>query len=144
MTDTSNKPATSFWVIGIIALIWNLMGVIAYLGQAFMTDEMKAALPAEQQPLYENIPIWVTAAFALAVWGGFFACVLLLMRKKLAKMLFLISLIGILVQMVYNFFISEAMDIYGPGGMIMPLMVVIIGFFLFWYSKKCIDDGLLS
>ena len=144
MTDTSNKPATSFWVIGIIALIWNLMGVIAYLGQAFMTDEMKAALPAEQQPHYENIPIWVTAAFALAVWGGFFACVLLLMRKKLAKMLFLISLIGILVQMVYNFFISEAMDIYGPGGMIMPLMVVIIGFFLFWYSKKCIDDGLLS
>lgn len=144
MTDNSNKPATSFWVIGVIALIWNLMGVLAYLGQAFMTDEIKAALPKEQQPLYENVPVWATAAFALAVWGGLFACILLLMRKKLAKKLFLISLIGIVVQMVYNFFISKAMDVYGLGGMIMPLMVVILGFYLFWYSKKCVDDGILS
>lgn len=143
MTNT-NKPATSFWVIGVIALIWNLMGVAAYLGQAFMTDEMKAALPENQQALYENVPTWATAAFAIAVWGGLLACILLLMKKKLSKTVFIVSLIGILVQMVYNLFISGAMEVYGPGGMIMPLMVVIIGVFLVWYSKKCADDGILS
>ncbi|PWG05052.1 hypothetical protein [Polaribacter aquimarinus] len=140
----STKPTTSFWVISVIALIWNFMGVMAYLSQAFMTDEIKATLPKEQQALYENVPAWATAAFAIAVWGGLFACILLLMRKKLAKTIFVISLLGIIVQMIYNFFISGAMDVYGPGGMIMPLMVIIIGVFLVWYSKKCADDGILS
>ena len=32
-----------------------------------------------------------------------------------SKTLFLVSLIGILVQMIYNFFISVAMDVYGLG-----------------------------
>ncbi len=144
MTENSNKPATSFWVIGVIALLWNLAGVAAYLSQAFMTDEMKAALPENQQALYENIPTWATAAFAIAVWGGLLACILLLMRKKLAKTIFVISLLGILVQIVYNFFVSNAIEVYGPTGMIMPLLVVIIGIFLVWYSKKCADDGILN
>ena len=48
-----------------------------------MTAEDLAALPLEQQPLYENIPAWVTGAFAIAVFGGSLACILLLIRKKL-------------------------------------------------------------
>ncbi|MEO9571947.1 MAG: hypothetical protein ABJH82_07075 [Polaribacter sp.] len=143
MTD-NNKPVKSFWVIGSIALIWNALGVMAYLEQAFMTDEMKAALPEDQQALYENTPIWVTTAFAIAVWGGLLACILLLMKKALAKNIFILSLIGIIVQMIYNFFISNAIDVYGPGKMIMPLLVIVFGVFLVWYSKKCADDGILS
>lgn len=140
----NNKPAKSFWVIGILALIWNILGVLAYLGQAFMTNEMIAALPEDQQTLLENTPAWVTAAFAIAVWGGLLGCILLLMKKKIAKTIFVISLIGIIVQMIYNFFVSGAMDVYGPGEMIMPLMIVVVGIFLVWYSKKCSDDGIIS
>jgi len=144
MSTDTNKPAKSFWIISIIALIWNLLGVIAYLGQAFMTDEMKAALPAEQQELYNNTPIWVTAAFAIAVWGGFLASILLLVRKAFSKTIFIISLIGIIVQLFYNFFLSNAIDVYGLSGMIMPLLVLVFGIFLVWYTKKCADDGILS
>jgi len=46
--------------------------------------------------------------------------------------------------MVYNLFLSGAMDVYGPGGMIMPIMVVVIGFFLVWYSHKAIAKGWLK
>ncbi|WP_405605120.1 hypothetical protein [Polaribacter sp. Asnod1-A03] len=144
MKENLNKPATSFWVIGIIALIWNILGVIAYLGQAFMTDKMKAALPEDQQALYENIPLWVTAAFGIAVWGGLLASVLLLMKKAFSKIVFIISLIGIVVQMFYNFFLTKAIEVYGPGGMIMPILILIFGIFLVWYTKKCVDDGILT
>ena len=34
MTST-NKPKAAFWIIAVVALIWNLMGVMAYLSQAF-------------------------------------------------------------------------------------------------------------
>lgn len=145
MTDIStNKPPLWFWIVSIAALIWNLMGVMVYLGQAYMTDADLAALPETEQALYANVPAWVTAAFAVAVFGGALASITLLLRKKIAKTLFIISLIGIVVQMSYNLFMSDVMEVYGPGGMIMPIMVLIIGVYLIMFSNKSIARNWIS
>ncbi|WP_299010305.1 hypothetical protein [uncultured Tenacibaculum sp.] len=140
----SNKPTTLFWIIGVVALVWNALGVMQYLGLAYMTDEVRAALPEAERALYENIPTWVTAAFAIAVFGGLIGSAFLLMRKKLARPMFLISLIAIIVQMPYNLFMSKAAEVYEPGSIIMPIMVILIGVFLLMYSKKTIAKGWLS
>lgn len=142
MTD-SNKPTTLFWVIGVAALVWNGLGVMSYIGQAYMTDEVKAALPEAERALYENVPTWVTAAFAIAVFAGLLGSAFLLMRKKLARPMFLLSLIAIIAQMSYNLFMSKAAEVYGPGSIVMPIMVIIIGVFLLMYSKKTIAKGWL-
>ncbi len=144
MTESKNKPTTSFWIIGIVALIWNLMGVYEYLKIAYMTAEELFALPPEEQVLYENIPAWVTAAFALAVFGGSLGCILLLLRKKLATLVFIISFVSILAQMTYNLLMSKVMEVYGPVGFIMPVMVIAVGAFLVWYSRKTQAQGILS
>ncbi len=144
MTESTIKPKTSFWIIGIVALIWNLMGVYQYLSAAYMTADDLAAMPAEVQALYENIPAWVTAAFALAVFGGALGCILLLLRKKLATFVLIISFVSILAQMTYNLLMSKALDVYGPGGIIMPVMVIVIGAFLVLYSKEMKSQGILS
>lgn len=144
MSKSTNKPSVGFWIIGVIALIWNLMGVFAYITQVNMTDEVIAALPDAERALYENVPAWVTGAFAIAVFGGALGCVLLLFRKKLASLVFIISLVGIVAQMVYSFMLSKAAEVYGPGGMVMPVMVVLIGVFLVWHSKQATAKGWLS
>lgn len=141
---TTNKPSVVFWIIAVIALIWNGMGAMAYVGQQTMSQEALELLPEAERALYNDIPIWATSAFAIAVWGGLLAAIFMLLRKKWAKTLFLISLLGIIVQMIYNFFISGVMDVYGPGGMIMPIMVIVIGFFLVWYSNQSIKKGWLK
>jgi hypothetical protein len=143
MTD-SNKPTTLFWIIGVAALVWNGLGVMSYIGQAYMTDEVKAALPEAERALYENVPVWVTAAFAIAVFAGLLGSAFLLMRKKLARPMFLLSLIAIIAQMSYNLFMSKAAEVYGPGSIVMPIMVIIIGVFLLMYSKKAIAKDWLS
>jgi uncharacterized membrane protein len=131
--------------IGIFAIIWNLMGVLAYLMQAFMTAEAVDALPTEaERALYSNIPAWYTAAFATAVFTGLLASILLLLKKRFATSLFMISLIAILVQMYYNFFISKAMEVYGAKRAIMPILVIILAFFLLWYSRKMDEYAVLS
>ncbi len=136
---TTTKPTKSYWVISVLALLWNLLGVMAYLFQAFMTDEMIAQLPEEQQKefLYDH-PSWYTAIFALAVFGGFLGCVFLLARKKLAFPLLLISGICAISQQFYLFFTVELSSI------IMPVMIIVLSIFLIWYSKKCIDDKILT
>jgi len=144
MSGSKIKPSTSFWVISIVALIWNLMGVGAYLKQAYMTAEELAALPLQEQALYENIPAWVTAAFALAVFGGTLGCILLLLRKKLATFVLIISLVSIIAQMSYNLIMNRASEVYGPGEMGMTAMVLIVGIFLVYYSKRMEANGVLA
>lgn len=144
MINETNKPTKVFWAVGAVALLWNLMGVAEYLIQAYMTDEAMAAMSDAERALYESVPAWVTAAFATAVFGGTIACILLLLRRKSATIVYIISLIGILAQMVYNIGMSKAAEVYGPGGMVMPIMVILIGIFLVWYSKNSYQKGWIS
>ena len=67
---TITKPSTKFWIIGVLAIIWNIMGVMSYLGQAYMTEDMRKLIPADQLAIIENAPAWATAAFAIAVCGN--------------------------------------------------------------------------
>ncbi len=138
------KPPLWFWIIGSIALLWNIMGGMAYLQQAYMTEEDLAKLPVNEQALYENVPAWVTAAFALAVWGGVFGSIALLWRKKWAKQVLIISLLGVLVQNAHSFFISNNFEVYGPGGVLMSVMIIIIAIALVLLSKKAIDKNWIS
>ena len=138
------KPTKLFWLISTLALIWNLIGVFNYLTQAFMTDEILASLPQDQQLMYQEVPAWVTAAFALAVFSGTIGAVLMLLKKKIATTFFILSFIGIISQMTYGLLLDENTDSYGPMGLLMPFMIISIGGYLIWYSKKAAEYTWLS
>ncbi len=142
--STTNKPPMWFWIVSVIALLWNVMGVYQYLLQAYNKESFRAMYNEEQLSMIENTPSWAIAAFAIAVFGGLLGTLALLLRKKWARPLFLLSLIGIIVQMIYNFFIVDAMAVYGPGAIAMPIMVLIIGVLLLWLSKKATEKGWIS
>ena len=144
MSTSQTKPGTGFWTVSVIALLWNLIGVFFYLQQAYMTEADLAALPENQQPLYENIPAWVTGAFAIAVFGGTLGAILLLLRKRGAKTVFVISLIAVIIQMIYNLVLSDALEILGATAAIMPAMVLVIAIFLVVYSNQQIQKGVLK
>ncbi len=144
MTNYLRKPTGLFWIISSMALVWNLMGVFNYLTQAFMTNEVLASLPEDQQLLYEDVPAWVTAAFATAVFSGTLGAILLLLKKKVASNFFILSFVGIIIQMTYGLMISENTNSYGPLGLLMPLMIIAIGGYLIWYSKKATEHRWLS
>lgn len=144
MTTEQVKPATSFWVVAIIALIWNGMGVAAYLGQVTMGDDALNALPEEQRNLITSTPAWATGAFALAVWGGLLGSLLLLIRKKLATTVLIVSFAGIVVQMCHAFFMTNSIEVYGPGGLIMPVMVLAFGAYLIYFSRNAAANGVLQ
>lgn len=141
MTSTMNKPATWYLIVCGIALVWNLMGVMAYVAQMTMSPEAMQALPENERMLYENTPSWATGAFALAVWGGTLGSMFLLLRRKLATPVLIISLVGIAVQMFHSFFMSKSIEVYGPGGMVMPVMIAVIAVYLVWLSKKATANG---
>ncbi|MGB5646573.1 MAG: hypothetical protein WBM55_05590 [Muriicola sp.] len=132
----TSKPPVWFWIVSVLALLWNLMGVMNYLGRAFMKEAIMAEMTAEQVSLMESTPAWVTAAFAIAVWFGAAGCIGLLLRKKWAKSALGMSLIGVLVQTGYGFFMTNASEVYGQTeAVIIPAMVIIIGLFLVFFAR---------
>lgn len=143
MSNSTTKPSTIFWIVSSIALFWNIMGVVAYLGQAYITDEALSLLPENEQAYYANVPAWVTAAFAIAVFSGFLGSLALVFKKKWAKPLFLISLVTVVVQVIYNLFIQEFVALTGSR-VILPLITVVIAAFLVWFSNNAIEKKILK
>ena len=148
MNDTINPPNTTapkwFVILAVVLAIWNLMGVMAFFMHISMTAEQIATLPKDEQMLYQDIPIWVTIAFACAVCGGALGCIVLALKKAIALPILLISLVAVLVQMFHSFFIANTIEVYGPGGMIMPVMVMLIAFYLVWLANSAKSKGWLS
>lgn len=134
----------SFLIIGIVALLWNLMGVASYLMHVTMSPEALANMPEAERALLESSPAWVTGAFAIAVFGGVLACVGLLLKKVWCVPVFLVSLVAIIVQFSHWLFMTTAIEVYGMEAAVMPLLVTVIGVFLVWYSRDARRRGWLG
>jgi hypothetical protein len=140
--NTITKPTPLYWLISIVALFWNFMGIIAYLGQAYISDDALKMLPEENELYFSNVPAWVTAAFAVAVFGGFLGAIGLIIRKKWAYFLFIISFLALVAQHVYNFFIQNYIEMTGSQ-MILPILTFIVALFLIYFSKQKSQQGVL-
>ena len=84
--ETVGRVHWSFWAIGAVTLIWNVMGVINFFMQ--MNADALASFPESHRAIIEGRPAWATGAFAIAVFGGALGCLLLLLRKSAAYLLF--------------------------------------------------------
>ena len=140
----SKKPNVGFWVISSLAVIWNLMGVDGYLNQTYKTERFKSMYSEEQLEIIFNSPAWVTAAFAMAVFSSVLAGVLLLLRKKSSKMFFVIGLLAVIVQTVYNVFMNPGIELYGSMEYSMLTIIPLFSVFLVWYSRFVDAKGWLS
>lgn len=141
MSEVEIKPPSWFTVVTILALVWNGLGVGAYIAQVTMSPETFSALPEAQRALIENTPAWATGAFAIAVFGGTLGSLALLIRKSWAVPLLAVSLLAIAVQMYHSFFISNSFEVFGPGGLVMPLMVVVVAVYLLTLARNASNRG---
>ena len=139
-SKTTESIHWSFWLISALTLIWNVMGCANYFMQ--MNPEILATYRESERMIVEGRPAWATAAFALAVFGGAIGCILLLIRRSAAMYLFIISLLGVVVTMIYTLTIRIDFGVGEILGIIlMPLAVAI---FLVWYASYAKQKGWIS
>ena len=145
MTNQKVKSPIWFWIAATFFLLWNFMGVLSFFAHTFITPEALALLPQNERELYGEYPIWTTIIFAIAVFFGLFGSFALLLKKKWAKLAFIISLCAIIPQMIHNVFFTKSMAVYGPAqAATMPIMVVVLGLFLVWFSNFAIKQNWLK
>ncbi len=138
--ETVGGVRWSFWTIGAVALIWNVMGVINFFVQ--MNPDVVAAYRESERAIIEGRPAWATGAFAIAVFGGALGCVLLLLRKSAAYYLFIASLLAMIATMIHT--LGVGID-FGLGEILgIILMPLVVAAFLIWYSKLAESKGWIS
>ena len=146
LEESTTKTSTTFWVIAGAMLVWNLIGLMFYYQQSTLTPKIMADhdLTAQQIAHITNTPAWGHSGYAIAVNAGVLAAILLLLRKAWAVPLFVLSLVGALVQDLDAFVLRDAMEAWGPTAIYLPLTVIVICAFEIWYSLRAKAKGWLS
>jgi len=132
------------WVFGIILLLFGLFSAYDYVmsitqGEAFYRA---SGMTEGQIAYYTNFPIWATAAWTMSVWGIFLAAAALLLRFRIASILFAISLTGSLLYIVYVFGLSngrDAMGVIWPA----PLVIAAITGAMIYYCRRLSTSKIL-
>ena len=144
--EAVKKLPTSFWIIAGVGLVWNLIGLVSFAMQMVATPEQMAQMyPTEAQQAFVNgVPGWATGAYAVAVIAGVLACVALLMRRSVAKILFGLSIAGVVVQNAYGFVLANGVEVFGLAATALPILVIVIGVGLLIYTGRAESKGWVS
>jgi hypothetical protein len=141
--DTAARVHWSFWAISVFAFLWNVGGAMNYLGQ--MDPEMLASYPESHRAIIDGRPAWATGGFAIGVFGGALAALLLLLRRSIAFYVFIVSLVGVVLATVHTARIVQSHDGFTTSEIIiMTIMPVVVAAFLVWYAKLAQRKGWLS
>ena len=143
-TTTPGRP-WHLWLIGIIGVLWNAMGVVSFMLTQMKVEAVMSRFPPQQRAYFESFPLWVVAFWALAVFGGVLGCLLLLFKNRLAFHLLLASVIGAIVFNVGGLFLLGGMEVMREtGGLGFTVFPIIFSAILAYYAWAMSKRGVLS
>jgi hypothetical protein len=135
-TYVTIRTPRHLWVVGVIAVLFNAIGVFDHVmsitrGASYMAA---AGMTSAQIAHYEAMPRWMMVVWATGVWGAMLASALLLLRKQLAVPVFAISLGAFLVSVFYTYVITNGGEIMGRQMAITSVVIAALLLFFTWYS----------
>jgi hypothetical protein len=92
-------------------------------------------MPLDQRAAYEAEPAWVTAAYAVAVWVGLAGTAMLVMRKKLAEPLLMVSLAAVLVWLAGLLVVTGLRENMSANDLLVAIIVTAITWTIFWFAR---------
>lgn len=145
MTETTVKAPWHLWLVGAFAVLFNSIGIFDFvMSMARGADYMASAgMTPEQIAHYQDMPTWMTVVWAIGVWAAFLASILLLLRKKSAFGLFVLSLAAFLVSLLYTYVLTDGGDVMGPVIAITSAVIAILLSLFIWYSHAMRTRGVL-
>lgn len=143
MSETDATPK-HLWIIGVITLLWNMMGAYDYLMTQTRNEAYLAKFEPAQLDYFYSFPTWLVFFWALAVWSSILGSILLLMRRRLAVPVFMVSLGSMVITAIYNFGFSAGMEMMGFTGLVFTVVIFCVALGLLLYSRAMHIRGVLT
>lgn len=137
VTHTGVKTSWHLWVVGVIAVLFNSIGVFDFVmnmaqGPKYMAS---AGMTPAQIAYYQQMPTWMTVVWAVGVFGAFLASILLLLRRKTAFAVFVVSLSAFLIDLLYTYVLSDGGAVMGRQMATVNIVILVLLLFFSWYSQ---------
>ena len=133
MAGTTRGPVW-FRAVAVALLGWGLAGCFACVQQFRLGAGAMGPASAYDQALYDALPVWYNAVYAVAVGCGLMAAVALLGRSVLARPLFALSAMAIILQFGWLFATTDMIAVKGLATALFPSVILAIAVFGWWLS----------
>lgn len=138
-----SEPPRWFRPVAVVALIWNLLGCAAYISDVTLTADDIARLTEAERALYASRPAWAVAGTALAVWFGAAGSLGLVLRRRWALPVLIVSLAGVVIQDLGLFVVTDAASLAGPVAVVLQGVVLLVAIALVWLARHASAQGWL-
>jgi hypothetical protein len=145
MTERTIKTPWHLWLVGVVAVLFNSIGVFDFVmsmtqGSSYMAS---AGMTPAQIAHYQALPAWMTADWAIGVFGALLGSVLILLRNKLAWPILAVSLAAFLVSLAHTYLLTDGGKIMGPQMAIASAVIAGLLAFFTWYAWWMTRRGVL-
>ena len=135
------QPIARWYLIGAIAsLLFMALGCAIYVMHVTADP---AALPLDQRAAYAAEPAWVTALNAVAVWVGLIGAVLLVLKRRLAEALLLVSFLATLVWLAGLLLVPALRDALSTNDVAVAVIVTLITGTIWSFARHSRQRGWL-
>lgn len=135
------QPVARWYMPAAVAsLLFMLLGCAVYL-LGVTTDP--ATLPLDQRAAQEAQPLWLTSVFAVAVWVGALGALMLVLRRKLAERLLLVSLVATTIWLIGLLVAPGLRDLLGTDDYAVGIVVTLLTWTVFWFARHSRQRGWL-
>ena len=128
------KIPTWFRVVAVAGLLWELFGVAMYLMHVGILPNDTSQMSEAERSLMASSPTFVTALFAIGVFAGAIGALGLVMRRRWARPVLIVSLVAVVLQFGSWLLLTDAIAVVGPTVFVMPLIIVLVALALVWLA----------
>jgi hypothetical protein len=145
MTERTINTPWHLWLVGVVAVLFNSIGVFDFVmsmsqGDTYMAG---AGMTPEQIAHYQQMPPWMTVDWAVGVFGALLGSVLILLRHRLAWPVLAVSLAAFLLSLAYTYALTDGGKIMGPQMAITSAVIAGLLAFFVWYAWWMTRRGVL-
>jgi hypothetical protein len=135
------QPIARWYLIGaIVSVLFMALGCAIYVMHVTADP---AALPLDQRAAYAAEPAWVTALNAVAVWVGLIGAVLLVLKRRLAETLLLVSFIATLLWLAGLLLVPALRDALSTNDVAVAVIVTLITGTIWSFARHSRQRGWL-
>ena len=140
MASQVSRPGW-FLAVGIVLLLWGLVGGLAWFMQVVMGSVPGAA--PEDLALVRAMPLWFNLVYCVATLAAIVGALALLLRSRHAVLWFGISAAAVVIQFSYVFLATNTLARKGAGAAGFPLFILIVALLEIWLAIHATRRGWL-
>ena len=142
MNDAYAPGPIARWYLpaAIASLLFMLLGCAVFL---LDVSADPATMPLDQRAAHDAQPLWLTLVYGAAVWAGALGALLLILRRRIAERLLLVSFVAVAIWLAGLLLVPRLRDLLGTDDIAVAVVVTILTWTIYWFARNSRRRGWL-